>query len=63
MPTLPEPVTGDPADEIFLAAAAAAGAGLIVSGDHHLLAVSGWRSVTVLKPRQFATVHIASFDR
>ena len=61
-PTLPEPVTADPADEMFLAAASAAGAGLIVSGDHHLLAVSGWRGVTVLKPRQFATLHIASFD-
>ena len=41
-PPLAQPVSADPADEMFLAAARAAGAGLIVSGDRHLLAVSGW---------------------
>ena len=53
-PPLAAPVSADPADEMFLAAARAAGAGLIVSGDRHLLAGSGWCGITVLKPRQFA---------
>lgn len=61
-PSWSEPVSADPADEMFLAAASAAGAGLIVSGDRHLLAVSGWGGIAVLKPRQFATQYLATFD-
>ncbi|WP_396216981.1 PIN domain-containing protein, partial [Gemmatimonas sp.] len=43
-PPLDERVSEDPDDEMFLAAALAANARLIVSGDKHLLRVSGWRS-------------------
>lgn len=50
---LPEPVSDDPDDEKFLACAKSAGVSVIVSGDKHLLDVSGWESIDVLKPRQF----------
>lgn len=50
---LAKPVSEDPADDMFLAAALASRARLIVSGDKHLLRVSGWRGITVLTPRQF----------
>jgi len=50
---LPEPVSADPADDMFLAAAVAGDCLLIVSGDAHLLDVSGWRGIAVLTPRQF----------
>ncbi|MBI2797512.1 MAG: putative toxin-antitoxin system toxin component, PIN family [Gemmatimonadetes bacterium] len=45
-------VTDDPDDEKFLACAQTGHAEVIVSGDKHLLRVSGWRGVRVLTPRQ-----------
>ncbi len=53
-PPLGARVTEDPADDMFLAAALASRTRLIVSGDKHLLRVSGWRGITVVTPRQFA---------
>jgi putative PIN family toxin of toxin-antitoxin system len=50
---LPEPVSSDRADDKFLACAIACGADAIISGDKHLLRVSGYRGVTVMKPRAF----------
>jgi putative PIN family toxin of toxin-antitoxin system len=52
-PGLTEPVSVDPADDKFLAAAVAAKATTIVSGDRHLLDLENWRNVVVLTPRQF----------
>jgi len=52
-PPLLAPVSADPDDDKFLAAAVAAGASVIVSGDRHLLEVAGWRGIRVLTPRQF----------
>lgn len=52
-PALPEAVCADPDDDKFLAAAIAAEAPVIVSGDRDLLRVSGWHGVQVLKPRDF----------
>jgi putative PIN family toxin of toxin-antitoxin system len=52
-PPLSEQVSVDPADDMFLAAALASRTGLVVSGDAHLLQVSGWRGITILTPRQF----------
>ena len=52
-PPLPESVCDDPDDDKFLACALASGCNLIVSGDKHLLAASGYREVEVLKPRKF----------
>lgn len=57
-PPLAARVSEDPADDMFLAAAIASQTRLIVSGDKHLLRVSGWRGITVLTPRQFADDHL-----
>lgn len=50
---LEEAVCADPDDDKFLACALAGGVSVIVSGDAHLLAVSGWRGIEVFKPRAF----------
>ena len=50
---LPRPICADPADDKFFAGAVAAGANIIVSGNKHLLAVSGYRGITVVSPRGF----------
>jgi putative PIN family toxin of toxin-antitoxin system len=46
-------VCTDPDDDKFLACAVASGACTIVSGDKHLLSVSGYRDIEVLRPRAF----------
>ncbi|MCF8079818.1 MAG: putative toxin-antitoxin system toxin component, PIN family [Desulfobacterales bacterium] len=51
---LPGPICDDPDDDKFFAAALSSGAKIIVSGDRHLLKVSGYRSITVLRPKAFA---------
>ena len=50
---LVESVSADPDDDAFLACAVAGGAAVVVSGDRHLKAVSGWRGIAVLTPRRF----------
>ena len=52
-PPLSEIVCTDPADDKFLACALAAGVNCIVSGDKHLLKMTGYRGIEVLKPRDF----------
>ena len=47
------PVCEDPDDDKFIACALASGSGVIISGDRHLLNVSGYQEIEVLKPRQF----------
>lgn len=56
--SLPTPVSEDPDDDKFLAAAVANSAALIVSGDKHLLRVSGWNDIMVLTPRQFVDQYL-----
>ncbi len=51
---LNEPVCEDPEDDKFFACALASGSQVIVSGDKHLLKVSGYQGIEVLKPRDFA---------
>jgi uncharacterized protein len=51
--SLPEAVSSDPDDEKSLACALSSETSLIVSGDRHLLDVSGYRDIEVLKPRTF----------
>jgi putative PIN family toxin of toxin-antitoxin system len=49
----PRPVCDDPKDDMFLTCALAARSGIIVSGDRHLLAVSGFGGIHVLRPKAF----------
>jgi uncharacterized protein len=48
-----EPVCSDPDDDKFLACAIASGSRIIVSGDKHLIKVSGFEGIEVLKPSEF----------
>ena len=59
---LPAPVSADPDDDKFLAAAVAAGVQILVSGDRHLLDVSGWQDITVVTPRAYVRQHLAATD-
>jgi putative PIN family toxin of toxin-antitoxin system len=52
-PSLPEPVCDDPDDDKFLACALASNSEMIISGDKHLLKVSGYCGINVLRPRKF----------
>ena len=52
-PPLPEAVCEDPDDDKFITCALASESTVIVSGDKHLLKVSGYRKIEVLKPREF----------
>ena len=51
--SLPERVCEDSHDDKFLACALENKANVVISGDRHLLCVSGYRGVQVLKPRAF----------
>lgn len=57
-PPLPEAVCEDPDDNKFFACALASGSTVIVSGDKHLLKVSGYQKIEVLKPREFVDQYL-----
>jgi predicted nucleic acid-binding protein len=50
---LSKPICSDSNDDIFIACALAAKTRIIVSGDRHLLAVSGFAGIQVLRPKPF----------
>lgn len=50
---LDEDVCDDPDDDKFFACAITGGADLIISGDKHLLKMSGYQGIKVFRPRQF----------
>lgn len=50
---LKEAVCEDPDDDKFFACALASESKVIISGDKHLLKVSGYQGIEVLKPRDF----------
>ena len=52
-PVLEEFICDDPDDDKFFACALAGSAHVIVSGDKHLLSVSGYAGVAVVRPRAF----------
>ena len=56
---LPEAVCEDPDDDKFLACALASEITVIASGDKHLLKVSGYSNVEVIKPRDFVDRYLA----
>ena len=55
---LDEAVCDDPDDDKFFACAIAGGADIIISGDKHLLKMSGYRGVEVVRPRQFVDEYL-----
>lgn len=57
-PQLPFNVLTDPDDDKFLSCALANRTKVIVSGDKHLLAVSGYRGIEVVKPMTFIEKHL-----
>ena len=61
LPRFLKGVCDDPDDDKFFACALASGSNLsVVSGDRHLLRVSGYQNIEVLKPRDF--LDTAIFD-
>jgi putative PIN family toxin of toxin-antitoxin system len=52
-PALPPVIRDDPSDDKFLEAAVAGQAQYIVSGDKHLLKLSVFQGIEILKPRDF----------
>ena len=50
---LKEPISPDSDDDKFIACALAAKAEVIVSGDKHLLDVSGYEGIGIVKPSEF----------
>lgn len=48
----------DPDDNKFIEFALAASTKIIVSGDKHLLKISGFKGITVLKPREFFDTYL-----
>jgi putative PIN family toxin of toxin-antitoxin system len=52
-PELEESICDDPDDDKFIACALAGGAQVITSGDKHLLSVSGYAGIEVVRPRAF----------
>lgn len=55
---LKNPVCDDPDDDKFLACAIAGKSKIIISGDKHLLRVSGYKGIKVLRPREFVDEHL-----
>ena len=48
----------DPDDNKFIACALASKSKIIVSGDKHLINVSGYKGIQVVKPREFSDTYI-----
>jgi len=56
---LPRAVCDDPDDDKFPACAIAGSSKLILSGDKHLLKVSGYKGIEVIKPREFIERYVS----
>jgi len=56
--SLDEAVCDAPDDDKFFAGAIAGEAMLIVSGDKHLLKMSGYQGIEVIRPRQFVDKYL-----
>ena len=57
-PPLPEPVCADPDDDKFLACALASKTKFVISGDKHLLDVSDYRGITIVRPGKFVNEYL-----
>jgi len=56
---LSERVCEDPNDDKFFACALSSECEVIISGDKHLLKVTGYKNIKVLKPREFVTAYLS----
>jgi uncharacterized protein len=56
-PTMPHQVCEDPDDDKFLTCALAGKCWVIISGDKHLLKISGYQGINILSPRIFVDRH------
>ncbi|MEE8431616.1 MAG: putative toxin-antitoxin system toxin component, PIN family [Candidatus Desulfatibia sp.] len=56
--SLDEAVCDDPDDDKFFAGSIAGEVMLIVSGDKHLLKMSGYQGIEVIRPRQFVDKYL-----
>jgi len=61
-PLLKKKVCIDPDDDKFLALAIASNTKIITSGDKHLLDVTGYHGISVLKPREFVDEYLSWND-
>jgi predicted nucleic acid-binding protein len=57
-PTLPSIIRDDPSDDKFLEAAVAGEASHIISGDKHLLKLSEYQGIQILKARDFVQMYL-----
>ena len=57
-PNLSDPICDDPDDDKFLACAIKSKNKLIISGDKHLLRVSGYQSIEIIRPRRFVDKYL-----
>jgi putative PIN family toxin of toxin-antitoxin system len=55
---LPKPVCEDPDDDKFIASAISGKVKIIVSGDKHLLKLSGFNGIVIIKPKEFVDNYI-----
>jgi putative PIN family toxin of toxin-antitoxin system len=62
-PELPLSVSSDPDDDKFLSCALASKTKIIVSGDKHLLAVSGYRNIEIIKPSSYIERYLKKKSR
>jgi putative PIN family toxin of toxin-antitoxin system len=60
---LSEHVCDDPDDDKFIACALASKSKLIVSGDKHLLKVSGFRGIRVITPRELVGEYLSGAEK
>jgi putative PIN family toxin of toxin-antitoxin system len=57
-PPLARQICEDPTDDKFLACALGSESKIIISGDKHLLKISGYRGITVMTPRAFVEQYL-----
>ena len=55
---LPMPICEDPDDDKFIACALSGKVKIIISGDKHLLKLSGFKGIMIIKPNEFVDKYI-----
>ncbi len=58
IPPLPMQICEDPDDDKFLACALSSNNRIIISGDKHLLKLSGYQGISILTPKDFISQYL-----